>query len=114
MDTSELRYYGIPKQLQYDGTRDSAFCRMDTTTDDGCTPLKKVFYKQHQYFPFYMGFIALLFYMPYVMFRFVNTDMLSLKTIVKGDDPDVYGIIRNYMNYQVNPKVIIVIAWFRF
>ena len=106
MDSNELRYYGIPKQLQNDGTRGTAFCRTDKTVDDGCVPLKKTFYKQHQYFPFYMGFIALLYYLPYVMFRFVNTDLISLKTVVKGQNPDVQAIIRNYMNYQVNPKVI--------
>ena len=70
---NELRYYGIPKQLQYDGRRGSEFCRTDGDNVDtglgSCEPMHKIFYRQYQWFPFYMGAIALLYYVPYIFYR---------------------------------------------
>lgn len=48
--------------------------------------------------------IGFLFYMPYILFRFINNDLISLKTTIKGIDPDIDSIVKNYFNYQINPK----------
>ena len=102
LDQHELRYHGIPKQLKYNGIRrNKEFCHIGDDSDKGCEPLKKTFYLQYQWFPFYMGAIALLYYLPYVVFKFVNGDIIQLKKKVKESEPNVPQICSNYFNHQV-------------
>lgn len=80
-------YYGIPIALVTDGvsSRDHTPCstkgvfleRKKRKTH--CAPLKKRYMRQYQWMPFFIASIALLFYMPYIVFRVVNTDMISLR-----------------------------------
>jgi len=101
----ELRYYGIPKQLRYDGRRGSEFCKSDgEDAEEGCDPLHKTFYKQYQWFPFYMGAIALLYYVPYIFYRWVNGDLISLKAVVKTNSVNAEDICRCYFDHKRNPK----------
>ena len=67
----------------------------------GCREMTKVYYLQYQYLPFYIGALSVCFYMPYLFFRMVNSDLLSLKNTVKDYKGDVDGLIRNYFNYNV-------------
>ena len=50
-----------------------------------CTPMSKQYYLQYQWMPFYVASLAILVYMPYVLFRIVNTDMVSLRTTMKSE-----------------------------
>ena len=51
-----------------------------------CQPMKKLYYLQYQYMPFFVASMAVLLYMPYVLFRIINTDMVSLRTTLgKGN-----------------------------
>lgn len=104
VDGSNLRYYGIPKKLKYDGKRANDELCSVAPEDKGCIPMHKTFYLQYQWFPFYMGAIALLYYLPYIFYRYVNGDLISLKTNIKAVEVDVVSINRNYFNYQINPK----------
>lgn len=80
----ESGYYGIPLALSINGRSESSenFCSTVGkyhTPNDNCVPLKKRFMTQYQWIPFCLAFMSLLFYVPYMIFRVVNTDMISLK-----------------------------------
>ena len=101
-------YYGIPNDLDENGTYPSL-------TEEGgistcvaspkrfnCKPMKKLFYLQYQWFPFYMAIMAFLYYLPYVIFRYVNNDFASLKNDIKSQNPDVDAVVKNYFDRSVN------------
>jgi len=97
-------YYGIPQSFEYDGyypSHGNKPCRAGPDNED-CVPYSKTFYLQYQWFPFYMGAIALLYYLPYIFHRHFNTDMISLKTNLKSPDVDIPGLVHNYFNHSVN------------
>lgn len=101
--THSLQYYGIPKDLEMDGMfPNGELCQVGSSP--ACVAMAKTFYLQYQWFPFYIAVIGFLFYMPYILFRFINNDLISLKTTIKGIDPDIDSIVKNYFNYQINPK----------
>ena len=100
----ELRYYGIPNALEDDGKRsDGSLCIVGQDKD--CTPMEKTFYLQYQWFPFYVAAIGFLFYLPYILFRYINTDLISLKGTIKTVEVDIESVVKNYFNYQINPPL---------
>lgn len=98
-----LDYYGIPRNLKLDGMYDDGNLCDTLSSSDACKPMEKTFYLQYQWFPFYIAAIGFLYYLPYIFFRFVNTDLISLKTSIQAVDPDIDGLVKNYFNYQINP-----------
>ena len=77
-------YYGIPKHIQVDALINGTTKSCQTDDQFGgkqkfCVPLKQYFFAQCQWMPFFIGSLSLLFYFPYIMFRIVNTDFISLK-----------------------------------
>jgi len=99
-------YFGIPRNMDYDGmTADGILC---ATTDraldhvEECTPMKKQFYLQYQYMPFLVASFAFLYYLPYLVFKAVNSDMEGLKTSLKGGEPTADTLISSYFNPKVN------------
>ena len=100
----DLQYYGLPNKLAYDGlTPDGGFCQVGEGKH--CTPMEKTFYLQYQWFPFYVAAIGFLFYLPYIFFRYINTDLISLKVSITTVQVDIDSIIKNYFNYQINPPL---------
>ena len=100
----DLRYYGLPNALANDGlTPDGRFCQV--WKDENCTPMKKTFYLQYQWFPFYVASIGFLFYLPYIFFRHINSDLISLKGSITAVQVDIDSVIKNYFNYQINPPL---------
>ena len=79
---------------------DGTLCQVG---EDNCTPMEKTFYLQYQWFPFYVAAIGFLFYLPYILFRYINTDFISLKGTIKAAEVDIESIVKNYFNYQINP-----------
>jgi len=101
----QLRYYGLPNALAENGRRpDGSLCTVGTR-DPKCSPLEKTFYLQYQWFPFYIATVGFLYYLPYILFRYINTDLISLKTSIKAVDIDIDGLVKNYFNYQINPPL---------
>lgn len=107
----EVGYFGIPKNADQDGFLEGVpgqeLCqlhpRLASDKKEGCRPMHKTFYLQYQYFPFLIAALTVIYYLPYVFFRVVNSDLISLKDTVKGDDPDAARIAKNFFNPKVNP-----------
>ena len=64
--------------------------------------MEKTFYLQYQWFPFYVAAIGFLFYFPYILFWYINTDLISLKLTIKTVEVDTDSIMINYFNHQVS------------
>ena len=88
--TSRAGYYGIPKDLNHDGIdNNNMLCAQYDRyqhMNPHCRPFKKVYFLQYQWYPFYIGSLALLHYMPYILHRMTNSDMISLRNSIK-DQP---------------------------
>lgn len=109
-------YYGIPNRLGHNGTfkENSMYSSTEgekfTTcvasdqadANSACQPMEKLFYLQYQWFPFYMAFVALFYYLPYVMFTVVNSDLSSLKNDISNQKCDEKEIVKNYFNLETN------------
>lgn len=100
-------YFGIPRNMDYDGvTAQGVLC---STTDRGldhveeCNPMKKQFYLQYQYMPFLVASFAFLYYVPYLIFKTTNTDLVGLKNELKGgSETSAENIVASYFNPKVN------------
>ena len=64
------------------------------TKKKSCVPLKQYFFAQYQWMPFFIGSLSLLFYLPYIMFRIVNTDFISLKNDLETPETVRLGFFR--------------------
>lgn len=105
---SESAYFGIPRNMDYDGlnsegvlcsTNDRALDKVST-----CTPMKKEFYLQYQYMPFLIAAFAMLFYLPYIVFKLINTDLVSLKDTIKEGKGDAELIMQSFFNREINTQ----------
>ncbi|XP_066925725.1 innexin inx2-like [Clytia hemisphaerica] len=106
---AESNYYGIPKNMDFDGVLPSGgLCQ--TYTRQGirnsvCRPFAKRYYLQYQWMPFYIASLSLMYYLPYVLFRIVNTDMISLKSTLTKEKVDGAEIVETYFNYDINSNM---------
>lgn len=100
-----MGYYGIPRELQQNGIYPNGDLCTVGDNYPNCRPMEKTFYLQYQWFPFYIATIGFLYYLPYILFRFVNTDLISLKSSIKAMEVDVDSLVKNYFNYQINPPI---------
>lgn len=105
-------YYGIPDGIHHDGINNLGdLCQTMNRRGEkvaGCHDMTKVYYLQYQWMPFYVGSLAILYYIPYIIFRMVNTDIISLKTAISSlQNGDAIPIVRNYFNYKVNPVLFL-------
>ena len=112
-------YYGIPNRLGHNGTYEEGSiysskegekfttCIASHEADQSslCRPMEKQFYLQYQWFPFYMAFIALFYYLPYIMFTVVNADLSSLKEDISKQDCDENTLVKNYFNEETNQPI---------
>jgi len=103
--TNRFVLYGIPTDLDHNGINPTTgrLCTHKGPRDTTCEPMKKTFYLQYQYFPFYVACVGLLYYLPYLVYRYVNSDLITLKNNVKSDKIDVDDVITNFFNYVNNP-----------
>jgi len=92
-------YYGIPSDITNDGINDvGSLCatRGPGNSNNGyCNEMEKTFFLQYQWFPMGVVFLTALYYLPYLLFKFVNQDMQDLKALTKGkkaEDVD-YGVL---------------------
>lgn len=89
--TVDSSYYGISKDIDIDGiSRTGSVCAtiekvINNSTD--CVAMEKFFFLQYQWIPFSLAAISLLYYIPYLVFLSVNSDLVSLnKSLNDGHD----------------------------
>lgn len=101
-------YYGIPKNMDYDGI--NLLGQLCATTDralehvPGCTPMKKIYYLQYQYMPFFVAALSLLYYFPYIIYKLINTDLFSLKEHFSKGDITSDIITQSFFNHGINTQ----------
>lgn len=85
-------YYGIPSDITNDGiTKYGSMCSIKgpgNVKNDFCAPLEKTFFLQYQWFPMGVVLLTFMYYLPYLIFKFVNQDYEILKSMVKGKKSD--------------------------
>jgi len=106
----ESAYLGIPKDVELDGIyEDGKLCRRINKAshllDSNCREMTKTFHIQFQYFPFYIASVAIMLYMPYILFRIINADIISLRNSLRAS-PDqekpADKLVENYFDYTMN------------
>lgn len=106
---NELGYYGMPRDISYNGMLDngelcttlsSATNVLNKGSNKNCQPMEKTFFLQYQYMTFFLILMGALYYAPYTFFKFVNTDIQSLKSTIK--DGDAKHIVETYFNHRIN------------
>lgn len=107
----EVAYFGMPIDMDQEGylsnTIEKELCVLNPKSgkkSNYCVPLSKTFFLQYQYMPFLIAALSILFYLPYIFFRSANSDLISLKNTVKGDDPDAEKIAKHYFDRKTNPQ----------
>ncbi|XP_066935891.1 innexin inx2-like [Clytia hemisphaerica] len=100
-------YPGIPSNLKMDGFTSESYHPCDSTSASNmgvgmCTKLTREYYLHYQWMPFYIGALAIFYYLPYVLFRIINVDLISLKSVLESVTGDADHIVRNYFNYKIN------------
>ena len=101
----QSEYYGIPQKPDFDGI--DQFGRLCQTKDEffrnqDCKKFTRIYYLHYQWMPLYIAALAVLYYLPYIGFRIVNVDLISLKTEIKSLGSDADKILKNYFNYKIN------------
>jgi len=113
----DVAYYGIPKDMSHDGMYNGELCPTERKgvygkkeRDTKCKPLTKTFFLQYQWFPFYLAALAIVYYLPYVLHMYGNSDIISLKKSVKKGEATPETIVRTYFDRKTNP---VRYHWFR-
>jgi len=96
-------YYGIPADITNDGLNSlGGLCStrgVASSPNEHCVELEKSFFLQYQWFPMGVVFLTALYYMPYLLFKFVNQDIENLKAAIKDkkvSDVDYEAIISKF------------------
>ena len=82
-------YYGIPEAIEVDGILNGTkhLCgtkmKLIMFPTKKCVPMERYYFTQYQWMPFCVASLAMLFYAPYIIFRLVNADMISLRLNIR-------------------------------
>lgn len=102
----KIAYYGIPKKFTHNGKyEDGRTCAKLTRSgkiDPDCHLMEKTYYNQYQWFPIYCAVLAFLFYLPYIFFRIVNSDIINLSHTVSGEEAPSKEKIDNVVSVFFN------------
>lgn len=69
-----------------------------------CQPMHRVYYLQYQYMPFFTACLSFFFYIPYILFKSINFDVISLKEALKDDESTPEKIFSSYFDQGVNSR----------
>ena len=94
-DTDKMTMFGLPKPDD-DGHLNGELCKLTPSLSKlkrrhVCEPLEKTFYLKYQYLPLVFAALAILYYAPYVLFKWLNQDLKSLNTACDGKFT-LYGV----------------------
>nr|XP_004208200.2 innexin inx3 [Hydra vulgaris] len=106
---NESAYHGIPQYVELDGISNEGNFLCKTVKklykrNTNCNPMERHYFAHFQWMPFYIASLAVLFYVPYFLFRIVNSDLISLQLHMKISEIDSEEIVQNYFNHHVNSK----------
>lgn len=101
---NELGYYGLPRDIGMNGKypKSDVLCDFEDKKAKNCEPMTKMFFTQFQYMTFFLSAMAALYYTPYILFKFVNADMASLKAAIKGKQNKIKSTF--YVNITQSSK----------
>lgn len=54
--------------------------------------------------PFLIGALTVIYYLPYVLFRVMNSDMNMLKDVIAGEEKNADAVVRNFF-HVANPNL---------
>ena len=95
---SATAYYGVPTELDKDGYREGVeneLCQRGAYNPDdsfNCVPLKKEFFHQYKWIPFYIAFLAFLFFFPYMVFKMANSDLMELIDCLRNPNVSILSL----------------------
>ncbi|XP_057309105.1 innexin inx3-like [Hydractinia symbiolongicarpus] len=95
-------YYGVPKDVSDNGVIDGKYLcdakkpNQLINSNLKCIPMTKSFFLQYQYMPFFICALALLYYLPYMISKTVNHDLINLREAIKKNETDINGIVKYY------------------
>jgi len=64
-----------------------------------------IHFLQYHWMPFLIATFIIPYYIPYVLHRSINSDLISLKNAIKQKEPDVEGITRHFFNAFRHPTI---------
>ena len=108
---NEVAYYGMPKNIDYDGIINGTtdLCELQPKLGvkpiSNCVPMEKTFFLQYQWMAFFVSSLAILYYLPYIMYCKVNDDLIRLKKNLKIDRTPTETILRNYFKKDSNSRL---------
>ena len=104
-----IGYHGVPKDLSMNGMKkDGVLCPTITNygiRDLTCEPMRKEYYLQYQWYPFFVGSLALLYYIPYLVYRFANKDIIDLREVIEDGEQSKENIMSGVFNKHMNPSL---------
>jgi len=113
---NDVAYFGMPKNIDQDGYINGTddLCemvpRLDATPNPKCIPMDKTFYLQYQWMAFFVAALAVLYYLPYVMFCKINSDLICLRANMKSDNKVADEIMKGYFKRDSTTRAD---AWLR-
>ena len=78
MTDKMTQYYGIPGDISKDGLskEDGSLCSVKEKGQI-CVRMDKLYYIQYQWFPFLIASLMTLYFIPHIVFKIVNADLVS-------------------------------------
>lgn len=103
-----VAYHGIPKDLSLNGlNKEDKLCATLTKygeLDSDCKPMRREYYLQYQWYPFFLGTVSVMYYLPYLLFYGSNRDIRSLKQYLEAETSCPNEVVRLFFNYVTHPK----------
>jgi len=108
--TDETSYYGVTKDINMDGRLATGeLCPMNPKLRrhvvEGCEPMEKTFFLQYHYMPFLVAAMIIPYYIPYIIHRTVNRDLINLKNAIKEDDVDADRLTKYFFSVFRHPTL---------
>ena len=99
---SYLFAFVIPNCSFHPGTSDLCILepKLDVKPNPNCVPLEKIFYLQYQWMAFFVGALAVVYYLPYVMYCKVNEDIITLRKHLKSKTIPVEHIMKSFFKKE--------------
>ncbi|XP_066934736.1 innexin inx4-like [Clytia hemisphaerica] len=96
----DVSYYGVPTALEKDGVledKEDELCKVGWRNEN-CKPMEREYFHQYKWIPFYVAFLAFLFFYPYMIFKICNSDFINLKNNLGNHEVSADQIVDAFFN----------------